>query len=511
MRQSICLLLIVLGLGTTALGQPGGTDLAKKPPIELETLVPIGNGFVLIMVNDLERPSTMALRYFDQEETLMGEKDIDLRRQGLLAQFEGAFEFNGDLCVMTSLYYPGPKRNHLLFRRYKLPDLEEVSNEVIDEAYTPTFFRIPFGFAKSPNEEYLSFCSWTYTLPEDPAKVTVRVFNKKLEEVWNQRYLLPFKNETFYIFDHAVNNEGRSFIFCENYQGKPGTNINESKIEYRVLAAEQGNTNLIEYNLNMPDHTITGLRTKMDSSGAIVGAAFIKDPNKKSRLSGLYLFRVPPDGKSIQRSQLGLSEEMYEEAFPYGEKDSFFSGNKHKFSNFAVDYIFEAPDGSWIVVGEYRKELPNSYEIQFNDMLVAKISPDLNKMVWYKRIPKRQTGYQGQWSYLSYKAFHKKDNVFLIFNDTRDNHDQQGGPKSIVTYESERAQVILMQINTKTGEVLKNDLTDMARKRKVEAIWPSRAWEINGKSRVVVYGDAILGNGVVASVMLNFAWGEGLY
>lgn len=511
MKRVILLLLIGLSFGNVTFGQTQETDLSEKLSIELETMVPIKDGFVLVMLNDLERPTQMALRFFNAEEKMVGERDINLQRQGLLTQFEGAFEFNEELVVLTSLYYPGPKRNHLLFQRFSLPELEEVHSEVIDEAYTPEFFRIPFGFAKSPREEYLSFYSWTYTLPEDPAKLTVRVFNKEMEEVWDQRYILPFKNETFYIYDHAVNDEGRSFIFCEDYQGKPGRYIDESKIEYRILAAEQGNTNLIEYKLNLPDRAITGLQTKMDSTGAIIGAAFMKDLDKKTRLGGLSLFRIPPDGKSIQRSQLGLSEEMYQAAYPYGEKESMFSANRHKFRDFAIDDIFLEPDGSWIIVAENRIEENNSYEIQFNDILVVKVSADLNRMIWYKRIPKRQTGYQGSWAYLSYKAFQKKGNVFFLYNDALENHDQEGDPKSLVAYQSQKARIILMQIETSTGDMFKNDLTNLIRKRKINAIWPSRAWEITGKSRVAMYGDVPLRNGEVASLMVNFGWGDGLY
>jgi hypothetical protein len=486
------------------------TPKKSEIPTELETLVPIGDGFVLILLNDLERPSKMALRYFNEKEEVLGEKEINLKRQGLLTQFEGAFAFNGNLCVLTSLYYPGPQRNHLIFQRFKLPDFEELDAEIIDEAYSPEFFRIPFGYAKSPNEAYLSFYSWSYTLPEDPAKVSVRVYNKEFEEVWDQRYLLPFKNETLYIYDHAVNDEGRSFLFCENYRGNPGKYIDEEKVDFFILAADQGNENLIEYKLNLPDYTMTGLRAKMDTSGAIIGAAYLRDTDKKNRIGGLYMFKIPVDGKSIERSRLALTEDMYEAAYPYGEKESIFSANRHKFTDFSVDHIFVEPDGSWIITGEFRKEISSSYEIEFNDILALKVTPDRNSLIWLRRIPKRQTGLQGSWALYGYRAFQKKDNVFFLFNDTADNHDQEGNPKLLAGYEGGAARILLMQINT-SGEIFKNDLTELARKKKVQAIWPGRAWEVNGKSKVMIYGDLPFSVSLGGGVLFNFGWGPDLY
>ncbi|MEM6377698.1 MAG: hypothetical protein AAF705_05775, partial [Bacteroidota bacterium] len=405
--------------------------------------------------------------------------------------------------------YPGPQRNHLLFQRFSLPDFEVLDSEVIDEAFTPEYFRVPFGFAKSPNDEYISFYSWTYSLPKDPAKVSVRVYNKDIQEVWSERYLLPFKNETLYLFDHAVNDQGRSFLFCENYNGNPGRYIDEEKIEYFILAAEQGNKNLIEYKLNLPDYTMTGLRTRLDDSGAIVGAALLKDSKRKSRIGGLYLFNIPPDGKSIQRSQIGLSQEMYEEAYPYGDKEPILNANRHKFTSFALDHVFIEPDNSWIITGEFRKEIANSYEIEFNDILAMKVSPDRQRLEWMRRIPKRQTGFQGDWNYHGYKAIQKKGNTFFFFNDNVDNHKQEGDPKKIETYNGRKGQILLMQVNS-AGELFKNDLTEMAREKKVDVIWPARIWEINNKSKVIIYGDRfLLGNN--SSLFFNFAWGKDLY
>lgn len=80
----------------------------------------------------------------------------------------------------------------------------------------------------------------------------------------------------------------------------------------------------------------------------------------------------------------------------------------------------------------------------------------------------------------------------------------------MIEYSGGKSRVILMQIRTGSGEMLKTDLTELVRNRGAVAVWPSRIWELMGKSRVTMYGDmSTLGSN--SSIMVNFAWGEDLY
>ncbi|MEO0340716.1 MAG: hypothetical protein AAF242_16100, partial [Bacteroidota bacterium] len=392
------------------------------------------------------------------------------------------------------------------------PDLVEKQIKILDEAYSPEQYRVPFGFNTSPNQDYLFTYSWTYTIPDDPAKLSIKVFDRDMEEVWSQRYLLPFKNETFYIYDCVVNDEGTAFIFCENYNGKPGKYIDDAKVEHFILAGKAGLENLIEYKISPADEVLIGLQSKLDSSGAIVGAAFTRDDKKKTLVDGIYLFNIPPDGQSIERSQIPLNDDMYKAAYPYGDKESAFSMNKHKLTtSFWMDHIFIEDDGSWVLVGEYRREEPNMPQIDFNDILVLKVNPNRRSFEWVRRVPKRQTGYQGAWAVLGYKAFKKKGNYFFLFNDNLENKpDDKGNIRSLQAYDGTQSAILLMQV-TSDGELFRNDLTSIARSKQVAAILPQRAWEIDNKSRVVLYGERPLGrSGDVAGLLFYFGWGPDL-
>lgn len=485
----------------------------NQTPTELETLVSLdSNRFAMVLLNKANPPTTLGIRLINQEEDIVAEKTLDLTRQGLLTQFEGAFEWQGDLIVLTSMFYPGPKRNHLIFQRFSIPSLEEQTIKILDEAYSPQQYRIPFGFNTSANDDYFFSYSWTYTIPDDPAKLSVKVFDRNMEEVWTQRYLLPFKNETFYIYDCAINNEGTAFIFCENYNGKPGKYIDEAKVEHFILAGKANQENLIEYKLSVADEVLIGLQSRLDSSGTIVGAAFTRDDKKKTLIDGVYVFNIPPDGKSIQRSTIPLDNDMYKAAYPYGEKESAFSMNKHKLStSFLMDHVYLEEDGSMVLVGEYRRENPNYYDIEFNDILVLKVKPNRNSFEWVKRVPKRQTGMQGAWGVYSYQAFKKKGNYFFLFNDNLENKpDEDGKIRNLQTYEGTQSAILLMQV-TSEGDLFRNDLTSIARAQKIAAIMPQRAWEISNKTRVVLYGERPLSrSGDVAGLLFYFGWGPDL-
>lgn len=484
---------------------PKSATAQVEDPFEMESLISLpGKNFVIISLNDPQRPTKLAIRYFENGESLVAEKIIDLVQQGLSAQYEGAFFWNNQLNILTSLYYPGPKRNHLLYRRLALPNLEETYSKVVDEAYTPEVYRIPFGYSISPDSSHLMFYGWTYTLPEDPAKINFRVLDRDLQEVWSQKYSLPYKNEGLYIYRGAVNDTGTAFIFCENYEGRPGRDIDERKVEHIILAANGTPDEMIKYDLNLPDFTMVGLQSKLMPDNSIVGAAFMNEGRKKKH-EGLYIFRITPDGSTINRQRIPIAEDLYEAAFPYGGKESIFNANRHRFQDFFVDKIFLEDNGSWTLITEQRYERSNFAEIEFNDLCVFQLTPNLRNLKMIKRIPKRQVGWQGDWTIYSYKLMRHKGRTYLFFNDTPDNYSKSNENRTILAYNGGSTKIMMYGIDG-VGNLRTYDLTPLARARGVNAIWPSRCYQ-NGENGVLLYGEQF-GSSGAQGLLFGFPWSD---
>lgn len=501
MKLPLPILLFLLGLFVT----PFHSDAQTEDPFEMEDLISLpGKKFVIVSLNDSRRPTRLALRYFNADGEMTGERLIDLVKQGLSAQYEGAFFWDNQINLVTSLYYPGPKRNHLIFRQFSLPNLAETYSEVIDEAYTPEVYRIPFGYAISPDSSKIMFYGWTYTLPEDPAKLNFRVFDRQLDEIWSQKYTLPYNNETLYIYRGALNDAGRAYIFCENYEGRPGREIDERKVEHIILGAEGKPEEMIKYDLNLPDMTIVGLQARMMPDNSIVGAAFMNQ-GRRSRHEGLYNFRITPDGSELVRNRITISDELYEAAYPYGDKESIFNANRHRFQNYFVDKVYAEPDGSWTILAEQRVERSNYAEIEFNDLCAIQLNADLRSMKWIKRLPKRQVGWQGDWTIFSHKAMRHQGKTYVFFNDTPANYDGDRSNQTLQAYNGGPTKVMLFAIRG-NGNIQPYDLTPLARARGIRAIWPSRCHE-NGQRGVLLYGEQI-GTDGAQGLLFGFPWSD---
>lgn len=474
-------------------------------PFEMEDLISLPEKeFIIVSLNSADRPTQLALRYFNGDGDLEAERIIDLVKQGLSAQYEGAFFWSGKLNLVTSLYYPGPKRNHLIFRQFSLPRLDQVFSDVIDEAYTPEVYRIPFGYSISPDSSHLMFYGWTYTLPEDPAKVNFRVFDQGMNEVWSQKYTLPYLNESLYIYRGAVNDMGRAFIFCENYDGAPGRDIDERKVEHIILAADGKPEEVIRYVLNLPDMTIIGLQAQLMPDNSIVGAAFM-NKGRRSRHEGLYTFQIPPDGTELHRYRILIDDETYQAAYPYGERESIFNANRHRFQDYFIDKIYPEKDGSWTILAEQRIERSNFSEIEFNDLLFLQLPNNLQRVKRIFRIVKRQVGWQGDWTIYSYKAMRHAGRTFVLFNDNPGNYTGQNTNRTIQAYNGGGTKVMMYSVD-QNGAIQPFDLSPLARSRGVRAIWPSRCQE-NGNRGVLLYGEQIGTNGATG-LLFGFPWSD---
>ncbi len=471
----------------------------------LREVVPFGDqGFAAIFLDDLKSPRAMRLNFFTPDNQSAFEEIIPLERQGIRAKFEGAFAWNGRLQVLTSLYYPGPKRNHLLLQQFAVPDFQTTEALLVDEAYTPELYRVPFGYALSPDNTKVMFYSWTYTLPEDPARVTITVMDQQLDTLWKQRYVLPYKNESLYIYSSRLTDDGRAFLLCENYTGKVGAYIDESKIDYFVLGAENGEENMLIYDLNPAGKTLRGLHIDPAPGNAMSGAAFYQDPGKEIHL-GVYFFHIPPAGGKMTQTFIPIDKETYQSAFLYPGGDGIFNANRHRFESYAVNKTERLPDGSVLIFAqqEYYQRTENVFE--YNDVLVMRIQPELNRLEWIRRVPKRQaeTYNENVFSPFSYKLMPRGDRWYLLFNDLADNHASPGNQRSLDRYWGEDGVMIAAEI-TIGGQVTLYNLTRLLRSKSIARIWTTHCWDL-GPRELLVFGE---GPTLLQNFLVGVDWEE---
>jgi len=473
----------------------------------IREVVPFGDsGFVAVFLDHPERPRRMRLDFFTADKSASYQRVVSLERQGLAVKYEGAFAWNGTLQVLTSLYYPGPKRNHLIYSQYAIPDLEDIHSAVVDEAYTPELYRIPFGYSLSPDSSKIMCYSWSYSLPKDPARVRITVLDTALNKLWQQQYILPYNNESLYIYNSRLTDDGRAFLLCENYTGKVGPSIDEQKIDYFVLGAEQGSENMIIYDLNPAGKTLHGLHIDPVPGNAMAGAAFYREPGKTLHL-GMYLFRIPPAGGKMEQYFLPIDKERYGEAYAFSGTDGMGNANRHRFEGYVVQQVQQLSDSSFLVLAEQEYYSPMEGVLEHNDILAVKVRPEGNRIQWMRRIPKRQTEQfnQNVFSPFSYKLIQQGARWTFFYNDSDYNFQGAAGPQNLDEYRGESGVVMAAELRS-DGQLRWYNLSRLLRSKGVAKLWTGHCWDL-GTGEVLFFGEGpspISGK----NFLVGFTWDE---
>lgn len=424
-KYTILPLLLLLSTSFFQVKAQPGTD--KIPDTDnnntIFELLPVpGEGFVSVYTDNQEAPTKVVLTYTGVSETIESKKEISLVRRGLSAMVESAFIWDGELTLITSLFYPGPQRDLLFVRRYSLPDFKEIASEKITEAYVPGRLRIPFGYAISPDSTNIMFYSWSYAVPKDPVKMEIHVLNRQLERQWTKRFLLPNKNANFYIYACKVDNDGNAYLLCEDYKGKVGAKIQDQKIERFVLRLDQSSSEATSFVIELPDKVITDLKFTMDKQGNLYGGGFYREA-KKIYQAGIFAYRIDQKTQGFQKKEIPINKEDYQNLHAYSDGTGKYLSGTRQFRNYVLNQITWDDQEGLTLIGEQR--IFENENDKYNDIMVAQLGADLRKK-WIVRVPKAQATPWGQ-PYLASYCFLQRDNKkFLLFNDHLKNLPEEG-------------------------------------------------------------------------------------
>lgn len=389
----------------------------KAADVIFEILPIAQKGYVSVFTDNPEAPTKVRFTLTDAAGQLQSEQELSLVRRGLAGMLESAFIWEGQLTLVTSLFYPGPQRDLLFVRRYSLPDLEEMAAEKIAEAYVPGRLRIPFGYALSPDSTRIMFYSWTYAVPEDPVKMEIHVLDRQLTRIWDKRFLLPNKNANFYIYACKVDNAGNAFLLCEDYKGKVGSRIQDEKIERFVLRLDQNSSEATSYKIELTDKVITDLSFVMDKKGNLYGGGIYRE-GRGIYQDGVFAYRIDQQTQGFQKREIPIDKDDYQAMHAYTDDQGRYVSGTRQFRNYALDQVIWDEQDGLTLVGEQR--IFEGDEDQYNDILMVQLDTSLRKK-WGTRIPKAQATPWGGSEFASYTYLRRDGKNYLLFNDHMDN------------------------------------------------------------------------------------------
>ncbi len=388
----------------------GMSDEKRQSLVPLQTVVTYGDtGVVLVLLEDPIRPKALTLIRLDTLAGVALRKEIPLGNTELPEFYEEAFAWGDKLTLVTSVYYPGPQRNHLIVRQYSLPELEEVSSQFVDEVYMPYDLQIPFGHSISPSGDQLLLYGWSYTLPEDSARLSLTVLDRDLNKRSDREVKLPYTNETFKLYGAQLADDGGIYILAEDYTGNPRSwNFNESRLMPVLVYLPPNGQAGQEYVLRPDDRqVVSGLRICLDDAGKLHGLGFFQRRNR-SQHDGLFSFSLDGPTRAFRSSPIPIDRDRFRGAGP--NRNATFEG-------FVIDELWWE-NGSLIWAAEQTIADPTgSAELMFGDLLIGRVN-DLNSLAWLDRIPRQQPGAWPASTMLSFKGLRQQDNFYFVYGGT---------------------------------------------------------------------------------------------
>ena len=185
------------------------------------------HGFLVFQSYTLNEEHELEFQIYDLTRSLTNRTTFRYDATKGEPYIHGYTEWHNHFLLFVSYFNEATSTNELYFYQYTLPNLELVNSAKIMEAYSPIDLNIPFFYSTSDDESKLAIASWSYSIPKDPGKMDVRVFNKDFKIIKEYSYLLPYDNMKIYIKESIVDNDGNAYLIGKKHAGNTTVSYNQ--------------------------------------------------------------------------------------------------------------------------------------------------------------------------------------------------------------------------------------------------------------------------------------------
>ena len=435
-------------------------SLGQKEIINL--LLPTAEGVTIVKTDRVELPTRVRLEYVDADMQFRGTREVSLLHRGIPAELDRVFAWNDRLNVLSSFYYPGPKKNHVILQQFDYADsLRETYAQVLSEAYLPEGSPAPVHQAVSPDSSMLLIVSWELGIHTDPTRLHLLVFDQKMQRLRDERVLLPYTNDRSYLNEVRLLNDGTVVVLFENYTGKLSqwSSPSATQVERFVLTFAPDETEPRRYEIKMPEkHLPTDYLMDIDRQGRVVVAGFYRHQNKEP-WAGAFWHRLGTGGNGMERRYFPIGRDALQRA--YGGPGNKIEINRHAFTRYRLDHLLISDAGEVSLLAErhyaqqsrdiYRdgpgEILPDEY---FDDILIVRID-ERGRLKYTTRLPKQQKSPSWLTNRMSYQATQDSNRIFIVYNDLPENYRNRGELERLERFENERDLPVMAEVYSNGG------------------------------------------------------------
>lgn len=253
-------------------------------------------------------------------------------------------------------------------------------------------------YAISNDDSKLAVLVENYNKDTSKEKITFKVLDKNLEELWANEVEFDKGNKYFSILKYRLDNEGNFYVLLDKNKTAIGENKYPTDFSYKVIMYK-ADSDKVEYNLELADNRlISDVTFNINEDKNLVFSGFYSD-TAKGLLSGVFSLLV--DSKSGEKIQESFRKFEAEELTLFASKRRV-KKEKAIGSTFNLNDLLFRSDGSTILIAEDFQIVIESYttpdgksrrrQVYYYGPIVV-VNTDANGQIkWVSNIKKYQRG-----------------------------------------------------------------------------------------------------------------------
>ncbi len=301
----------------------------------------------------------------------------------------------------------------------------ERNNLVLDADIYTFEFEIDYEikFVQSPDKEHFAFLIYHKDYADNVSKIHAVVFDQNGNIVWENDVVPEFEEQFFRTFDYCMDNNGTIYL--------PVLSMNKDKDEKKIteqylnLVRVQENgveTDRVEADFGFPSHA----KVENTQNGNVLLCGFYQeDLDELSTETGVFVFLYDPKKQEFTSSFHHDFDASYFAKYP--KTDKGVPHPVHPWYQILCNQIFESTNGDIVICAEHvsRKITYSvdygSYTRRMGDILLIRYVP--GKSITMQLVPKNQSGVSRgnplDWRhvFVSYTAFMRHNDLYLVYND----------------------------------------------------------------------------------------------
>jgi hypothetical protein len=479
MKQLLCIGFLVIWVSLCAQPKLDDYDIELGPFFKVsKRSVPvsfIGNdpsGFYMVYAKGKTGAGEMSLNKFGYNLLLEKELSLSQTINGEIFYPSVIFMMEGQLFQFSQATTYDSKKIYLQSidkQQWKLGKGREVA---VIESEGRSAFNATSRVYFSSDSSHLAL---VYAIPnkrKENESFGVHIFDKKLNEVWNQRFELLYTNKLLDLTTFKVSNKGELLVLGRRFYDKRKLK-SDGETNYDYLLFDFDKTGTIDsFQISSEGKYLKDMQIQLTPSGDLICAGFYSD-NSSNSVKGAYYLRADRESKQIVKSSFkefedGFLLENLTERQAKKVQDKLDRGKDVELPFFHIDDFLVDQHGNTRIIAEQRHiyivtvytqygAISNTH-YDYSDVMIL----DLNKegeFVNTSRIAKNQHTVNDAAAYSSYSSAVNERNTYLVFNDNALNVDYDGVGRIEPMRKNSSTMVMIARVG-QDGKIVRDALFD---------------------------------------------------